>query len=296
MRILAKPGWIEALRQAEDLPADYLHDVCNYIAPLAENAQRLRHSLARPVIFGINGAQGSGKSTLARFLAGWLQHELALTTAVLSLDDLYFGKSTRKRLAQELHPLFATRGVPGTHDIELGNRVLDMLTDTEGTRPVALPRFDKASDDFVPQSDWYELRAPVDVVLLEGWCVGASAQAASEIAAPINALEAEEDSDATWRSEVNRQLRTGYAQLFKRLDALVMLRVPGFEKVLQWRGLQEQKMRRRTGRGQTDAELQRFVQHYERLTRHMLQHVPQYADTVIDIDANHRMVGMQQRA
>lgn len=277
--------WIEELRLAERLPASYESVVAVYVAPLAERIRALHDYHRRPVVIGINGAQGSGKTTLARFLVAWLQREMRLSAICLSLDDVYLDKHARAQLAGSVHPLFRTRGVPGTHDLALAKTLLQALTEQGCERDVRLPVFDKASDDRLPQSEWRRVTAPVDVVLFEGWCVGARPQHDSELRNPVNALEAEEDADGAWRSLVNNYLRSDYAELFSRLDALVMLRVPSFENVYEWRELQERKLPE--GTGMTAAELRRFVMHFERLTRHMLARMPEYAQTIIDLDTAH---------
>lgn len=284
------PGWVDDLIRVEQLPDDFEPAVDRIIRPLAESIHALRASLARPAIIGISGAQGSGKSTLALFLSGWLEKELGHTTASLSLDDLYLTKAEREVLADDVHPLFATRGVPGTHDVQLGMQLLDTLTGIDGPRLVALPSFDKARDDRKPASEWRQVTAPVDVVLFEGWCVGTRAQEAHELAEPVNALEAERDADGSWRRAVNDRLASDYAELFARLDMLVMLRIPAFDQVFEWRQLQEEKLRKAAGRGQTDTELSGFIRHFERLTRHMLMTMPSHADFVIDIDGDHKLV------
>jgi D-glycerate 3-kinase len=179
-----------------------------------------------------------------------------------------------------------TRGVPGTHDIALGETILDDLL---AGRTAALPRFDKATDDRAPMRRVIE--PPVDVVLLEGWCVGAVPQTAEALAEPINALERDEDPDGAWRSEVNRRLATDYAGLFGQLDLLFMLRVAGFEAVRANRLLQEQKLAASRPEGtaiMNGAALDRFLMHYERLTRWMLEEMPGRADVVIEIGADQR--------
>ena len=283
-------GWIDELIRTERLPDDFKPAVQETIRPLAESIHALRASLARPVVIGINGAQGSGKSTVALFLSGWLEQELGLKTAILSLDDLYLTKAERQTLAKESHPLFVTRGVPGTHDVALGMRLLDSLTGNAGTPAIALPSFDKALDDRRPEAEWPLVETPVDVVLFEGWCVGARPQEQDGLRQPVNALEAEDDADASWRRTVNDRLASDYAELFEQLDMLVMLRIPSFDMVFEWRGIQEAKLRDATGSGQTNVELSGFIRHFERLTRHMLLTMPGYADVVIDIDKNHRLV------
>lgn len=293
--------WADALRRAEDLPRDYAEAISTIIAPLAERIAGFRGQLGRPVVIGISGAQGTGKTTMALFLERWLSRELGLSCACLSLDDLYLAKGIRLIVAETLHPMFATRGVPGTHDVGLGKRLLDALTDTSARDSIALPAFDKLNDDRLDESRCRRIQTPVDVVLFEGWCVGARPQSADALDAPVNELEATADPNGVWRRHVNERLATDYQALFARIDALIMLRVAGFESVFSWRRLQELKSlnRRRadnpagaTIAGQTDAELARFVMHYERLTRHMLESMPDYADTIIDIDDAHRMAGV----
>ena len=281
-------SWIEELRVAEQLPKSYTQAVLKTIAPLAERICTLRRSLARPVVIGINGAQGSGKSTLVKFLAGCIQRGPGPAAVSLSLDDLYLGKQARRRLADEQHPLLRTRGVPGTHDVALGIATLDALTAQGANTAVRLPGFDKARDDRVASAELRWVTAPVDIVLFEGWCVGVRPQRDTDLSNPVNALEAEEDADGSWRSFVNNQLKNDYAELFSRLDALVMLRIPSFEKVYEWRELQERRLP--NGAGMSTAELQRFIMHYERLTRHMLARMPDYAHTIVELDASHELV------
>jgi D-glycerate 3-kinase len=285
--------WIEELRRAKQLPASYGVAVTEYVAPLAERIRTLHEQLDRPVVIGINGAQGSGKTTLALFLTEWLQRESALTAASLSLDDLYLGKQAREELAESKHPLLRTRGVPGTHDVALGKELLQALTEQSEEHVVRLPVFDKATDDRLQPTEWPGIGAPVDVVLFEGWCVGARPQRDADLRDPVNALEAQDDTDGRWRSFVNKNLKSDYAELFAQLDALLMLRIPSFDKVFEWRELQEQKLPGESG--MNTAELRDFVMHFERLTRHMLARMPDYANTIIDLDDSHRMVDMLNR-
>ncbi len=247
--------------------------------PLAGHIASLRQTAGRPVLIGINGVQGSGKSTLCRFLERLLARDHGLKVAILSLDDLYFARADRP---VHIHPLFATRGVPGTHDVALGKRVITALL--AGSGPVAVPRFDKGCD--APAAVWPIVDAPVDVLLFEGWCIAATPQPESALAAPINTLEAREDPDLTWRRAVNAALSGSYAALFARLDRLVALCAPDFDVVSDWRRQQEMPLRAQ-GLGMDDAALDRFLQHYERLSRHMLAVMPGLADIRIDIARNH---------
>jgi D-glycerate 3-kinase len=244
----------------------------------------LKQREGEPLIVGLCGSQGSGKSTTCRELAeGWRRE--GLRVAVLSLDDLYLRRAERQRLARDVHPLLATRGVPGTHDVSLGIETLQALR--EHGR-VKLPRFDKAVDDRSPDMHWDEVQAPVEIILFEGWCVGARPQDPSTLVHPINALESHEDSDGRWRNYVNEQLQDEYQMLFAQIDHLVLLAAPSFDVVLRWRTQQERELaQRRDGPGvMNDAALIRFVQHYERLTRHVLDEMRGRADLVIALDEN----------
>ncbi|WP_184719874.1 kinase [Caulobacter sp.] len=239
-----------------------------------------------PFILGVCGAQGSGKSTLAEGLTQRLAAR-GLRAATLSLDDLYLSHAERARLGQIVHPLFATRGVPGTHDTAQGVRLLDRVR--EGGDAV-LPRFDKATDDPAPAGT--PVKGPLDVLIFEGWCVGARAQDDDALTTPVNALEEERDPDATWRRRANQALATDYAELFARLDRLVLLAAPGFEVVRDWRIQQEHELRARVGDGartMSDDEIGVFIQHYERLTRHILSDMPAYADLTLRLDEKRRL-------
>jgi D-glycerate 3-kinase len=250
----------------------------------------------RPFVLGISGAQGSGKSTLARAISRRAAAS-GLAAATLSLDDLYLTRREREALAREVHPLLLTRGVPGTHDVELGLSVFDSLDRGE---PAALPRFDKARDDRVPSNLWP--RAPDDcaLVIFEGWCLGARPQTAEALRAPVNVLEAREDTDGAWRTYANSMLAGPYQRLFARIDALVLLAAPSFEVVLGWRQQQEAELRAHAGPGargvMDDRAVARFVQHYERLTRHILAEMTSRADLLVQLDENRAPLAISRSA
>lgn len=264
---------IDSLIASHHLPATYRAVVEQYWQPLATAIARKAVD-QHPLIVGINGAQGSGKSTLCAFLEVLLASR-GLRAVTLSIDDLYLGKAERQALAREVHPLFATRGVPGTHSPALGLHIIEAVL---AGRDFDLPRFDKANDD---RGTPERVTGPVDVLLLEGWCVGCTPQADEELLDPVNALERDEDEEGVWRSVSNLWLRGEYRDLFDQLDMLVMLKVGGFEAVLANRTRQEEKLRavHPDAPGLMDAAaLARFCQHYERLTRHMMEDLPRRAD------------------
>ena len=277
----------------QQLPEDFLAVCQRFYFPLARYLLSRKQMHPMPLVIGINGAQGTGKSTLAALLQCILENGAHTPCANVSIDDLYLTRAEREQLSQRVHPLLRTRGVPGTHDIELGLALFTSLQRTHDSGVIALPRFDKAGDDRKPAATWSQQALPVDFIIFEGWCVGAVAQPAHQLATPVNALEAAEDSDGHWRRYVNQQLAKQYPVLFEQCDLLIMLKAPSMEAVEDWRWLQEQKLIVKTGgTGQglmTRAQVKRFIQHYERLTRYILQEMPNRADLVFHLTEDHRI-------
>jgi D-glycerate 3-kinase len=263
-------------------------------ATLQQNASRQDETL----LVGVNGAQGAGKSTLCRLLQVVLEQGFGLRAATLSIDDLYLTRSEREALAEQVHPLLKTRGVPGTHDVALGRQLLSELRQLQHGQQVAVPEFDKASDDRRPSEAWRQVDGSLDLILFEGWCVGAVPEAEPALIEPVNRLECDEDPARTWRHFVNQSLQQDYAELFAELDLLIMLKVPGMANVLDWRGLQEQKLAASTDQDRPHkvmdtVTLQRFIMHYERLTRWMLAEMPGRADLVLELNADHQIAAVR---
>ena len=286
---------VEAFIDREKLPAGYLQTVEQWFLPLAEDILRKASTSRRTLVVGISGSQGSGKSTLASLLVLLLRELMGLRSVNLSIDDFYHTHAHRQQLARTVHPLLATRGVPGTHDVELAISTLQALgRDGE----VAIPRFNKAIDDRAPVNEWPRVLAPVDVVILEGWCLCIPCQEDRQLVAAVNALEMQEDCDGRWRTFVNKQIRNDYARWYAMVDLLVMLKAPGFDKVYEWRQTQEDKLAATVAAGKTNGsklmnreQLQRFIQHYERLTRHGLDVLPQRADVVFALTDQQTIAG-----
>ena len=276
--------------KTESLPTAFAAMAMDFYLPLADKVASWTKFSKGPLVVGINGAQGTGKSTLSKVLALALKHHHHCRSAILSIDDLYLTKSERRQLAKMVHPLLATRGVPGTHDVAMGRHLLDQLKNKQA---VSLPVFDKAIDDRAPVDQWVSHPQAVDVILFEGWCVGAVAQHESALARPVNHLEKDEDIDALWRKYANDQLNVAYAGLFERIDRLVMLKAPDFECVQEWRSTQEDKLRLITDPTRSNhalmsqEQLERFIMHYERITRWMLEEMPERSDCVIELNTEH---------
>ncbi|MEN7342156.1 MAG: kinase [Pseudomonadota bacterium] len=290
---------LDAFLAKHDLPQSYRESANTFFLPLARTIVEWGANHEGAQFIGINGAQGTGKSTLADFFKEVLAAEFGKRCAVLSIDDFYLTKTERERLAVSVHPLLKTRGVPGTHDIALANRVLhDLKTLKKGER-YSLPRFDKSVDDRAPVETWESVDGPVDIVFLEGWCVGSVASDNESLDAPMNALEQTEDSDGVWRQYVNERLAGPYAALFAQLDRLCFLKAPNFDAIVRWRTEQEHKLRQRTGAAgvavMSDQEILRFIQHYERITVANLEDLPRRADVMITLGTDHRAMAMEYR-
>ncbi len=254
-----------------------------------------------PLVIGINGAQGAGKSTLFNLIEVILSEGFGQKVVGFSLDDIYKTRHDRERLAEIVHPLLITRGVPGTHDVQLGIDIIKSLKAGDPDRPTKIPVFDKSVDDRCPTSVWQEWVGPADVIVFEGWCVGALPESNETLDVPVNTLERVEDAKGDWRRYVNRQLEEKYQELFSMIDTLVMLKVPNMEAVYSWRSLQEKKLAERIKyifdrqqptdhlRIMNEDEIVHFIQHYERLTRTMLEEMPGRADVTLFLNENHKI-------
>ncbi|NZA28323.1 kinase [Luteimonas sp. SJ-92] len=236
-------------------------------------------------IYGISGLQGTGKSTLAAQLVRAAAAR-GLRAATVSLDDFYLDRPARQALGRRVHPLLATRGPPGTHDLPLALRTLDAL---RAGVPTRLPGFDKLGDRRLALAQWPRIEG-IELAVFEGWFLGTPAEDASALDTPLNALERDEDGDGRWRRWCNAALARDYPALWARIDRLLFLQPPGFEVVPGWRWEQERALQRaepaRTGMDR--AAVMRFVQHYERVGRQALRTLPDIADVAIALDADRR--------
>lgn len=241
------------------------------------------------IIIGISGGQGSGKSTITNILKLILKKKYSLTVSNFSIDDFYKTRKIRKKMSKNIHPLFMTRGVPGTHDIKLVINCLKSLK-KRSFKKISIPRFDKASDDRLIKKKWTTIKKKPDVVIFEGWCVSARPQSDKKLKNPINSLEKDFDKDLFWRRTVNLELKNNYKKAFKLIDKKIFLKVPNFSYVFKWRKLQERKLKfKSSGKNiMSNTQVKKFIMFYERITKQMIKDL-KHNDIVISLDKNHRL-------
>ncbi len=282
------------------LPDDFKLTVDEFYQPLAQGIFSKYQRSKKPFFVGINGCQGSGKSTLSAYISQYLTSTYSLNVVVMSLDDFYLSKKDRNKLAEEVHPLFKKRGVPGTHDTPLLKRVLTQLKEEKSAIPI--PKFNKATDQPFPETSWQITNHHADIVILEGWCWGVSAQDKTQLLKPVNLLEKEKDNEGTWRAYANQQLERHYQGLYQLFDYWIALQAPSFENVYRWRLEQEQKLAvelNSTGKTSELSALMNaeqildFIQYFQRLTEHGIATLPLFADTTFFLDKHRQIQSVQ---
>jgi D-glycerate 3-kinase len=240
-------------------------------------------------VIGLTGGQGAGKSTITQIIKLILEIKYNLNVVYFSIDDFYKTSSERKKLSQNVHQLFSTRGVPGTHDTNLIKKTFFYLS-KKNFKPFNIPRFDKSKDDRFPKKKWQKIMKQPQIIIFEGWCVGARFQKRKSLKKPINILEKREDKRAIWRTKVNYELKNEYKNIFNKIDLLIFLKVPNFDCVYRWRLLQEKKLQL-TSTGNkimSPTQVKKFIMYYERITKQMLIDLTSKAYAVLYLDKKHR--------
>ena len=246
------------------------------------------------LFLGFSGGQGSGKTTVTRILKIILKKFFKRRIHVSSIDDFYKTLEDRNKMSNEIHPLFKTRGVPGTHDINLVKKFFNFIKKKK-FKKIQLPRFEKARDDRVKKKYWFSINKKPEIVILEGWCVGAKPQSNSLIRKPINILEKYEDRDLIWRKYVNEKLKKEYRKLFAMIDYFIFMKIPNFNMVFKWRFLQENKLKKKSHlkkKVMSHNEIKRFVMFYQRITLQMMKDLSKSASIVIFLKKNHKIIKM----
>ena len=240
------------------------------------------------LFLGFSGGQGSGKTTIAGILKIILKKFFKREIYISSIDDFYKTFRDREKMSNKIHPLFKTRGVPGTHDINLAKNFFQILN-AKKFKKIKLPKFDKSIDDRLKKKYYYDIKKKPEIVILEGWCVGAKHQSNNLIKKPINKLEKKEDSFLIWRKYVNEKLKKEYKKIFSMLDHFIYMKIPNFNAVFKWRLLQEKKLRKKSyfkKQIMSYNEIKRFIMFYERITLQMTKDLRKSASVVMLLKKN----------
>ena len=258
-----------------------------------------RTNKKKPLMIGLAGGQGSGKTTISSILTLILKKYFKLKVFKVSIDDFYKTRKDRKLLSKKKHPLLMTRGVPGTHDIDLMLKFFKKIN-SKSFKNITVPKFNKAIDDRCKKSLWYKLKFKPDVVIFEGWCVGAKAQTDSQLKKPINLLEKVCDQGVKWRTHVNNQLKKKYKTLFKQLNGLLYLKAKNFKLLRNWRLKQERKLKAQTKikknlKIMNSDDVLNFMQTYQRITQQMFKETIKNSSIVMNLNDNHQIQSIKIR-
>ncbi len=245
----------------------------------------------KTLILGFSGGQGSGKTTITGILKIILKKFFKRRIYVCSIDDFYKTLKKRDKMSKNIHPLLKTRGVPGTHDIYLIKKFFNILKKDKFKRFI-LPKFDKSMDDRFDKKYWTSVNKKPEIVILEGWCVGAKPQSNFLIKKPINLLEKYEDRKMIWRNYVNEKLKKEYKKIFSMIDFFIFMKIPNFSMVFKWRLLQEKKLKKKSyfkKKIMSYNEIKRFIMFYQRITLQMVKDLSKSASVIILLKKNHEI-------
>ena len=245
----------------------------------------------KTLFLGFSGGQGSGKTTVAKILKIILKKFFKRKIHISSIDDFYKTLEDRNKMVHTIHPLFKTRGVPGTHDINLIKKFFYFIKEKKFAK-TKLPKFDKSMDDRLKKKYWFNIKERPEIVILEGWCVGAQPQSNSLIKKPINILEKYEDQDLIWRKYVNEKLKKEYKKLFSMIDYYIFMKIPNFKMVFKWRLLQENKLRKKLKfkrKIMSYNKIKHFIMFYQRITLQMIKDLSKSASIIMLLKKNHEI-------
>ena len=253
----------------------------------------------RPYFVGLAGGQGTGKTTISSLIRIILTKYFKLNVFRISIDDFYKTRKERFLLSKKLHPLLMTRGVPGTHDI---NFILDFFKKVKDNKfkSLRLPKFNKAIDDRCKKKLWYSIKKRPDVIIFEGWCVGARAEKNNTLKKAINSLEKIDDIKLIWRKFVNQQLKSKYKKLFNQLSCLLFLKANNFSLLQRWRLKQEKKLWLKNKKSSNNKIMNKkaiinFMQTYQRITENMIKNAPKYASIILNLNSNHQIKSLEYK-
>ena len=295
--LMIKSDYLKFLKRRERSGrgiVDKIGKLNSFYLPLSDWIYSIYKKDKETKIIGLSGGQGAGKSTITEILKFIIKKKYGLELCVFSIDDFYKTKRERAKMSKNIHPLFLTRGVPGTHDLNLIVKTIKKLKKRK-FKTVLIPKFDKSTDDRFKKIKWQKIKKRPQIIIFEGWCIGARHQKYIELKRPLNLIEKEYDSDLIWRKSVNNLLKKQYKKLFNEIDKLVYLKAPSFNHILRWRWLQEQKMKLtlKNKRTMSKSQIKKFIMFYERITKNMMKNFSKISDLTIFLDESHRSKKMR---
>ena len=282
---------INKFKNKSKMLKSYLIPICFWIAKKANKKS--------PLIIGLAGGQGTGKTTIASIISLILTKYFKLKVFKISIDDFYKTRDERKKISKSIHPLLMIRGVPGTHDYKIIYEFFKKIKNKKFTK-FRLPKFDKSKDERYNKKLWYKINSKPDIIIFEGWCVGAKNQKNSKLIKSINSLEKISDQNYVWRKYVNLQLKKNYKNLFRQIDEIIYLKANNFKMLQKWRIKQEKTLwlkskNKRSLRIMNRGDIINFMQTYQRITQSMFKDAPKYASIVMKLNSNHQISSIKFR-
>ena len=282
---------INKFKNKSKMLKSYLIPICFWIVKKSNKKS--------PLIIGLAGGQGTGKTTIASIISLILKKYFKLKVFKISIDDFYKTRNERKKISKSIHPLLMIRGVPGTHDYKIIYEFFKKIKNKKIAK-FRLPKFDKSKDERYNKKFWYKIDSKPDVIIFEGWCVGAKSQKNSKLIKSINSLEKISDQNFVWRKYVNLQLKKNYKNLFKQIDEIIYLKANNFKILQKWRIKQEKVLwlkskNKRSLRIMNRSDIINFMQTYQRITQNMFKDAPKYASIVIKLNSNHQINSIKFR-
>ena len=275
----------DKFKNKERMIKSYLIPLCFWISKKADKK--------RPYFVGLAGGQGTGKTTISSLIKIILSKYFKLKVFRISIDDFYKTRKERTNLSQRIHPMLLTRGVPGTHDI---NMMLSFFrkVKSKNFKRLKLPKFNKAIDDRYDKKKWYNLKVKPDVIIFEGWCIGAKAEKTNTLKKTVNSMEKLRDQRQVWRNYVNEQLKSKYKNLYSQLNCLVYLKAKNFSLLQKWRLKQERKLLIKSKKNlnlkiMDKNDVLNFMQTYQRITQNMFKSMPKYSSIILNLNKNHQI-------
>ena len=275
----------DKFKNKERMIKSFLIPLCFWISKKADKK--------RPYFVGLAGGQGTGKTTISSLIRIILSKYFKLKVFRISIDDFYKTRKERISLSKRVHPMLLTRGVPGTHDI---NMMLSFFKKAKSKKfkRLKLPTFNKAIDDRSNKKKWFDLKEKPDVIIFEGWCVGAKSEKLNSLKKTINSMERVKDQKLIWRKFVNKQLKSKYKNLYSQLDCLIFLKAKKFSLLQKWRLKQERKLKMQSKNKlklkiMSKEDVLSFMQTYQRITQNMFKNASKYASIVLNLNTNHQI-------